>query len=188
MADELDADVANPAGIPAEVAAGRVLPRRDHFGISGRRLHHRAENSGHDFRGRRFFVAGLDAFDPFLRPKFDGPALSLDDSHRANDAGPIVVRLHSSDRRGRRGRRGIDHAAAHAADDFERAHSRIEGCASPARRHGRAGGPPRMRFADEVRTDRIRRDYRDDVGAPHVQADSRARAPGCFPISSRRCW
>ena len=57
LADELDADVAGPAGVPAEVAAGRVIPRGDHFGISRRRLHHRAENGGHDFCRRRFFVA-----------------------------------------------------------------------------------------------------------------------------------
>ena len=55
LADELDADVAGPAGISAEVAAGRVVPRRDHFGISRRRLHHRAARPRARFSPAAFF-------------------------------------------------------------------------------------------------------------------------------------
>ena len=119
-----------------EVAAGRVVPRGDHVGISRRRLHHRAQDRGHAFCRRRFFVARPDARDPLLRPKPDRAALSLDDSHRADVAGPAVVQLHSPDRRGRRGRGRIDHADSNDADDRERAHSGTQGCARAARRHG----------------------------------------------------
>ena len=48
LADELDADVANPTGIPAEVAAGRNLPRRDHF----RNISASATSSGRKPLGR----------------------------------------------------------------------------------------------------------------------------------------
>ena len=79
----------------------------------------------------------------FFGQNLTGAALSLDDSHFADDARPNVVQLRSSDRRGRRGRGRIDHADANAADNFERAHRGIEGCARPARRHG-ARKPDRL--------------------------------------------
>src|SRR5580692_5033544 len=86
LADELDADVAGPAGVPPEVAAGRVVSRSDYFRVSWRWLYHWAKNRRNDFRGRRFFLARADARDPLLRPEFDRPALSFDHSHRADDA------------------------------------------------------------------------------------------------------
>ena len=59
--------VAEPAGIPAAVAAGRVISRRDHVGISGRGIHHRAARGRNAFRRRRDFLAGADAGDSFFR-------------------------------------------------------------------------------------------------------------------------
>ena len=42
ICDEHAADVAFAAGLSAEMAAGRVVPREHHFGIFGSGLHHRA--------------------------------------------------------------------------------------------------------------------------------------------------
>ncbi len=129
VADELDADVAGPAGISAQVAAGRVVPRRDHVGVSRRRLHHRSEDCWHDFCRRRVFVARPDARNQIFRAKHARAALSLDDSHRADVARRALVELHSPDRRGGRGSSRADYADPNSADHRERAHGRPEGCA-----------------------------------------------------------
>ena len=55
--------VAGAAGVSAELASRRVVPRGDHFGISRRRIHHRAARFGNSLCRRRNFVAGADAGD-----------------------------------------------------------------------------------------------------------------------------
>ena len=60
--------------------------------------------------------------------------LSFDDSHFADDAGRYLAQLHPADGSGRGGGGGIDHAAAHAADDYFRAARGAKGCAGGRRR------------------------------------------------------
>ena len=87
ICDEHAAHVAVAAGLSAEMAAGRFVPRQHHFGISGSRIHHRAARFRDAIRGRRDFLAGDHAGDQIFRIAFgECSAVSLHDSDRADDA------------------------------------------------------------------------------------------------------
>ena len=64
---EHDRALARYADLRSQMAARRVVSREHHSGISRRRLHHRPAHRGHDFFGRRFFLARADAGDPIFR-------------------------------------------------------------------------------------------------------------------------
>ena len=70
LCDEHAAHVAVAAGLSAEMAAGRFVPRQHHFGISGSRIHHRAARFRDAIRGRRDFLAGDHAGDQIFRIAF----------------------------------------------------------------------------------------------------------------------
>ena len=107
--DEQRADVAGPAGIPAELAAGRVVSRGDHVGISGSRLHHRAESGGHIFAGGVFsWLVMMPAIKFFGSLPARHAALPEHDPD-PNDARTISGELHPADGRGGGGRGRTDH-------------------------------------------------------------------------------
>ena len=58
----------SPAGSPPQLVSRRFLPRRHHFRISRRRLHHRPARFRHSFRRRHHLLAGHDARHQVLRP------------------------------------------------------------------------------------------------------------------------
>ncbi len=100
-------------------------------------------------------------------------ALSLDNPNSANDARSDLGLVHSSDGRGRRGRRGTDHLAAHPAHDYFRFARRAERCAHRRRRSIQRGEPHRPRCADARRGARHRRDHDHDVDPAHFPPDQR---------------
>ena len=160
--------VARPARPPAEMAAGRIIPGRDHVGVPRRGLHHWPARGRYDFRRRRFVLVGVDAGDQILRPARAGTRLPKHRAHPGHDALPTLGQLHPADGRRRGGCLRAHHADEDHADNSCRASLGTQGHPRPERRQRGGHQPHRARPSHEAGRAWLARDCGHDVGLADV--------------------